>query len=122
ESAIAINPKAAGTFVLQGIYQYGAKQYPLAIKSLGYALELQPNSVNANYNLALTYLETKQFELANVHAQRAYALGATYPGLRNRLTQLGYWKPSEAGSTPPGDAKAAAPGTGAAPGTSSGGK
>ncbi len=35
--------------------------------------------MNAHYNLALTYLDTKQFELANQHAQRAYALGATRP-------------------------------------------
>ena len=89
ERAVAINPKAAGTYVVQGIYLNRTKQYETAIERFKTALELDPDNLNAHYNLALTYLDTKQYELANQHAQRAYALGATPPGLRHRLQKAG---------------------------------
>lgn len=108
DKAVAINPRASATFVLQGIYFHGAHQYPKAVESFKTALELDPNSMNAHYNLALTFLETQQFDLANVHAQRAYGLGATLPGLRNRLTKGGYWKPIEQGAVAPPATKPAA--------------
>jgi tetratricopeptide (TPR) repeat protein len=113
DSAIAINPKAAQTFVVQGIYRTRSKQYETAIQSFTYALQLQPNLMNAHYNLALTYLETKQFDLANEHAQKAYSLGATLPGLRERLMKAGYWKPLPQQSDP-ASPQANAPSTGAA--------
>ena len=101
ERAIAINPKMAGTFVTLGIYLYRAKNYKAAIESFKKALEINPDLTLANYNLGLTYLETKQYDLANQHAQRAYALGAQLPGLRNRLERAGQWKPTASGGTAP---------------------
>jgi tetratricopeptide (TPR) repeat protein len=98
ERAVAINPKAPGTFVVQGIYLNRTKQFAAAIQRFNLALELDPDNMNAHYNLALTYLDANQFELANVHAHRAYDLGATPPGLRNRLQQAGYWKPVDPAS------------------------
>jgi tetratricopeptide (TPR) repeat protein len=113
-NAIAINPKAAETFVVQGIYRTRTKQYDQAIQSFKYALELQPNMMNAHYNIALAYLEAQQFDLANQHAQKAYNLGATLPGLRERLTKAGYWKPlPQQGDPTPPQANAPAPGTAA---------
>jgi tetratricopeptide (TPR) repeat protein len=108
ESAIAINPRAAGTFIVQGIYQHRAVQYPKAIQSFTFALKLDPNSMNAHYNLGLTYLETRQFELANAHAQRAYALGASLPGLRDRLRAANHWDPSKVSSDASGTDRSAA--------------
>lgn len=105
ERAVSINPKAPGTFVVQGIHLYGTNQYAKAIQSFKYALDLDPDEMNAHYNMALTFLETKQFDLANAHAQRAYALGAALPGLRDRLTKAGYWKPTEQGAETPPQAK-----------------
>jgi len=93
ENAIAVNPDAAATYVLQGIYLYRAKRLPAAIASLEKAVQLDPDSLNAHYNLGLVYFETKQFELANAHAQRAYQLGASVPGLRDKLKRAGRWKP-----------------------------
>lgn len=116
--AVAINPRVAQTFVVQGIYRYQTKQYEPAIQSFTYALELQPNLMNAHYNLALTYLETKQFDLANEHAQKAYSLGATLPGLRDRLTKAGYWKPITQSTPAAPQATAPASGTEAPAATS----
>jgi len=121
DRAVAINPKAATTFVVQGIYRHQTKQYDQAIQSFTYALNLDPNLINAHYNIALTYLETKQFDLANQHAQKAYSLGATLPGLRERLMKAGYWKPIPADNQAPPQAKAPARGT-AAPAAATSGK
>lgn len=104
QNAVSINPQAADTFVIQGIYQHRTHQYGKAIQSYEYALQLDPNLMNAHYNLGLTYLETKQFDLANEHAQRAYDLGATLPGLRDLLTKAGHWnsaQPAAEATSPP---------------------
>jgi len=109
ESAIAVNPNAAGTFIVQGIYLYRVKQFPAAIASLEKALTMAPDSVNAHYNLGLAYFETKQYDLSNEHAQRAYQLGAPLPGLRDKLTKVGRWKAVDApksGEAPPNNSGA----------------
>lgn len=98
QRAVLINPRVAQTYVVRGIHYYRTHQYPKAIDDFKHALELEPNSTNAHYDLALTYLETKQFDLANVYAQKAYALGAPLPGLRERLIKAGQWRPTEQGS------------------------
>jgi tetratricopeptide (TPR) repeat protein len=109
EKAIAINPKAAGTYTTQGIYLHRSRRYTDAIASFTQALELDPSSVNAQYNIGLAYLETKQYELANQHAQRAYALGAPFPALRTKLQKAGYWKPIPAPEAPAAGSSPAQP-------------
>ena len=104
EKAIATNPNVAGTYVTQGVYLHRVKRYREAIASYQRALAIDPDSLNGHYNLGLAYLETKQYDLANQEAQRAYALGAPFPGLRDRLKKSGQWKP----------VAAAQPGSGAA--------
>lgn len=107
DNAISINPKVSGTYLTQGIYLHRARQYPKAIESFLQALKIEPNSVTAHYDLGLSYVETKQYELANQQAQLAYANGASLPGLRDRLQRAGHWNaleqkpPAEAGTTSP---------------------
>ena len=100
EKAVAINPNAATTYVLFGIYNHKNHRLDAAIKSYKRALELSPNSVNANYNLGLAYFEQKQYALANEVAQRAYAVGAALPGLRDKLKTVGAWHPLESSDSP----------------------
>jgi tetratricopeptide (TPR) repeat protein len=119
-NAIAINPKAPETYVIVGIHLHRVGQYSKAIENYQRALQLDPNLMNAHYNLALAYLKTKQFDLANDHAQRAYALGASLPGLRHMLEEAGHWDPSvqnnqaPAAGTATGAGAARAPSDGAA--------
>jgi tetratricopeptide (TPR) repeat protein len=114
QNAIAINPKVADTYVILGIHLHRVQQYSKAIASYQHALQLDPNLTNAHYNLALAYLKTKQFDLANAHAQRAYALGAPLPGLRNMLEEAGHWEPTAQNSNP-APAAAKPPGAAATP-------
>jgi tetratricopeptide (TPR) repeat protein len=93
EKAIAVNPNAPTTYVVLGNLHQSIGQFANAIESYKRALQLDADSVNAEYNLGLAYLETKQFDLANEHAQRAYELGAPLPGLRDKLMKAGKWKP-----------------------------
>ncbi|NDP41166.1 MAG: tetratricopeptide repeat protein [Aromatoleum sp.] len=95
EQAVAVNPKAAGTYVAKGIYLERAQRVDEAVASLEQAIVLDPDSMNAHYNLGLAYMDAKKYERANEHAQRAYALGAPVPGLRERLKKVGYWKPAD---------------------------
>lgn len=100
DNAIAINPRASTTFVVQGIYLFRAKKLPASIAAFEQALKLDPDSLNGHYNIGLAYLEAKQYDLANQHAQRAYQLGAPLPGLRDKLMRAGHWKPIDAAIAP----------------------
>jgi len=111
EKAIATNPKVAGTYVAEGIYLHGIKRYGEAIKAYQHAIALDASSMNAHYNLGLAYLDTKQYDLANLEAGHAYALGAQLPGLRDRLKRLGKWKPDGTAPTDPDATLPAAPGS-----------
>jgi tetratricopeptide (TPR) repeat protein len=93
--AVSVNPNAAGTYVVRGTFFHRERQYPKAVESYKRALEIDSASLNAHYNLGLTYLEMKDYARANEHAQQAYALGAPFPGLRKGLERVGGWKPLE---------------------------
>lgn len=93
QKALERNPDAAPTYVVYGIYLQRKKQLDEAVKAYQRAIELDPGSVNAHYNLALAYIDLKQYDLANQHAQKSYELGVSLPGLRSRLEKLGKWDP-----------------------------
>ena len=95
ERAISVRPNEPTVYIVHGIYLHRNKRYGEAVSNYEKALELDPDSLNGHYNLALTLLDTQQFERANRHAQRAYALGATLPGLRDRLKKAGRWNPDD---------------------------
>jgi tetratricopeptide (TPR) repeat protein len=107
QRALQINPDAADTYTIQGMYLQNTGRIDQAIDSYKMALERNPSSMNAHYNLGLAYANKKNFEEANKHAQEAYALGMTLPGLRNMLTKAGAWRPLPAQSAAPPAAGAA---------------
>ena len=94
-NAIDINPDAAQTYVVYGVHLQRLKRIPEAIEAYKKGIALDPAEGNAHYNLGLIYLEQKQFEPANRHAQLAYALGMPYPALRDKLMQAGQWRPMD---------------------------
>jgi tetratricopeptide (TPR) repeat protein len=92
DNAVDVNPRVAGTYVVRGLYYHRTGRLENAIASYNRALELDPNSLNANYNLGLAYFDQKQYSRANEAAQRAYLNGAPLPGLRNKLQSVGAWR------------------------------
>ena len=93
QMAIDRNPKAAQTYLVLGLHLHRLNRLPQAVEAYEKALSLDPSSANAHYNLALAYFDLKKFELSNRQAQLSYALGVRLPGLRDKLTKAGQWKP-----------------------------
>ncbi|HTF20851.1 MAG TPA: tetratricopeptide repeat protein [Chryseolinea sp.] len=94
QRAIERNPEASTSYVVHAMHLHRNKKLDDAVKSYKRAIELAPDSVNAHYNLGLAYADLKQYELANLHAQKSYSLGVTQPGLRARLEKAGKWNPN----------------------------
>jgi tetratricopeptide (TPR) repeat protein len=99
QNAIERYPARDETYVIYGVFLHKAGRLDAAIAQYQRALEIDPNSVYAHYNLGLAYVDRKDYSQANVHAQQAYQLGADFPGLRKRLEAAGAWRPSEGAST-----------------------
>jgi tetratricopeptide (TPR) repeat protein len=97
-------PDVASTEVVYGMYLHRLGKPKAAVEKYQRALELDPGSRNAHYNLGLSYLSLKEYDLASKHAQQAYALGHPSPGLRDGLKRVGKWNPPP---EPPAAPKAA---------------
>lgn len=95
EKGIRMSPENSGIHLTKGVYLQKSGKLNDAIESYKKALEFNPGSANAHYNLGLAYTTQKQYVLANEHAQQAYNLGIDLPGLRNKLVAAGAWKTIE---------------------------
>lgn len=93
DRALRLFPNTASNYAVYGIFLHKQGKLDLAIDQYKKAVELSPESASYNYNLGLAYFEKNQLPLSNESAQKAYALGYPLPGLRNKLTKAGAWKP-----------------------------
>ena len=78
-----------------------------AVEKFEHALDLNPDDINAHYNLGLAFFDLKEYDKANEQAQTSYALGAPLPGLRDKLMRAGAWKPVAASQSDAADTSAA---------------
>jgi tetratricopeptide (TPR) repeat protein len=106
QRAVDFDPSRPGTHLVVGLIKHKLGKQKEAIDSYSKAIALDPDQIDAHYNLGLAYVATKDYTRANEHAQRAYALGHPLPGLRDRLKQVGAWKalPQEEPEAPPATA------------------
>lgn len=109
DKALRRSPENAGIHLTKGIHLQKRGKLDEAIDSYKKSLEYNPGSANTHYNLGLAYVAKKEFTLANEHAQQAYSLGISLPGLRDKLVAANAWKPIEAKPSvepqPTGEAK-----------------
>lgn len=63
-----------------------------ALKQLNDAVSLNDSNTSLNYNIALVYLELKEYDQALAYAHKAYQAGFPLPGLRDRLKRAGKWR------------------------------
>ncbi|GEM_PF-1723813 len=91
EKALALFPGTASTHMICGMFYQRNGQPDKAAEQYIQALRLDNNYVEAQYNLALAYLDLNQPDKANWHAQKVYAMGSKLPGLRTRLEKSGKW-------------------------------
>ena len=78
--------------MIHGIYLSRAGLKAEALQRFEEAQQLAEDSPTLHYNIGLAYLDMKQYPEALDHAQKAYALGVTLPGLRNKLKASGQWR------------------------------
>jgi hypothetical protein len=90
--AVKMSPDNDGVYLAKGVYLQKRGRLKDAIESYKKSLELNASSANVHYNLGLAYVAAKQYELANEHAQKAYGMGMTFPGLQSKLVAVGAWK------------------------------
>lgn len=81
--------------MIYGIYLFQTNKKADALKMLESAEELGESSANFHYNMGLLYADFERYDDARRHAHRAYALGFSLPGLRNRLQRAGQWREPE---------------------------
>ena len=87
-------------WLLGGYYFWTKKKIPDAEAWYRRAVELNPDSADAHYNLGLLYVQKADYEQALEHAHAAYARGYPLPGLRTKLEKVGRWSEPSAVKTP----------------------
>lgn len=63
-----------------------------ALDQLNDAASLNDSNSSLDYNIALVYLELKEYDQALAYAHKAYQAGFPLPGLRDRLKRAGKWR------------------------------
>jgi tetratricopeptide (TPR) repeat protein len=96
--AIELYPHTTSTYILYAVFLQQNGKLDAAEANYKTALNAEPNSAAAHYNLGLLYCKKQQYAAANLHAQRAYALGYPLPGLRKKLMAVKAWNPAPAGA------------------------
>jgi len=98
EIAFSRFPQHDETYMVYGTFLYKTRRIEAAITEYKKALELNPNSAIAHYNLGLAFVATGNFQQANKHAQSAYQLGVDLPGLKRQLEAAKAWDPAPVNS------------------------
>lgn len=63
-----------------------------ALKQLNDAVSLSDSNTSLDYNIALVYLDLKEYDKSLTYAHKAYQAGFPLPGLRDRLKRAGKWR------------------------------
>ena len=100
DRAIRFKPADGVVRMVYSNYLLKINQSERAMEQLKIAVDLQPDHPNINYNLGLLYFQKKDYEQANLYAQKAYANGFPLPGLKNKLINLKKWDESKAPKAP----------------------
>lgn len=96
--ALRFRPEDPVLYMLYGNYLAKTDEPEKALQKYKEALALAPESAEANYNIALLYVDRKEYALAREHAKKAYEFGFPLPGLRAKLERAGQWEEPDAGA------------------------
>jgi Tfp pilus assembly protein PilF len=95
DRAIRFAPDDATVRTIFGVYLMHLGRTRDAVEQFELAARMGDDSANLHYNLGLAYFEVKDYDKSLTHAQRAYALGFSLPGLKQKLKQAGKWPSGE---------------------------
>ena len=89
--AITFKPEDPMRYYILGLYLHQNKDLDRALAAYDDALTLGAESAEIYYNMGLLFIDREEYEAARIHAEKAYAMGAPFPGLRNKLKRAGEW-------------------------------
>lgn len=86
----ALRMKADDDKVMQiyGIYLHKKGEYEKALEEYKNAERINPKSPELQYNMGLLYYDMKEYEKAQLYADKAYAGGYPLPGLKRLLKRV----------------------------------
>ena len=91
ERAVRFVPDDGRVRTIYGVYLLRLGKPAEAIEEFKTAVSLGEAGVNLHDNAGLAYFDTGDYAQSLDHAKKAYALGLTLPGLRNKLEKAGKW-------------------------------
>ena len=91
DRAVRFAPDDGKVRTILGVYLMRLNQTAQAMEQFKVAEQLGEDSGNLHYNLGLAYFDVSDFPNAVEQAKKAYALGFTLPGLKNKLVRAGKW-------------------------------
>ena len=89
--AVEFKPDDSIVRLIYGSFLHRKGQYELAKLQYNKALEIDPSSAEAHYNLGLYYHDRGNLSMAVQHGRKAYELGYPLQGLKNKLIKKGVW-------------------------------
>jgi len=92
DRAIRFAPDDGMVHMVYGMYLAKAGNNRQALEQMQLAEKLEQNNANLHYNLGLLYFDLKDYDNALMHAKKAYGLGFTLPGLRQKLQSVKRWE------------------------------
>jgi len=92
DRAIRFRPEDPNVRMIYGVYLSKNGKNREALEQLEVAAAYEKDNANLIYNIGLVYFDLKQYDQALAFAHRAYALGFSLPGLKNKLVQAGKWR------------------------------
>ena len=93
DRAIRLAPDDGRVRTTLGVYLMRLGKTEEAIDQFNNAASLGEDGVNLHYNAGLAYFDIGDYTNSLEHAKKAYALGFTLPGLKNKLEKIGKWTP-----------------------------
>lgn len=95
ERALRFRPEDSMARLIYANYLTKHGQKEDGVKQLEAARENAGDNANIQYNLGLAYFDLHDYDKSLAHAQRAYQLGFSLPGLRSKLQKAGKWRDPE---------------------------
>jgi tetratricopeptide (TPR) repeat protein len=93
DRALAYRPDDPQVRILWAQELIRSKQPTQALEQVQTAEMLAQGNPSIHYNVALLYFDLKQYDKSMANAKIAYEQGFNLPGLRDKLTKAGQWKP-----------------------------
>jgi tetratricopeptide (TPR) repeat protein len=89
--ALLFKPEDPTIYMLYGIYLHKAGKLHKSLEEYKNAEKYAPDLTELHYNMGLLYFDLKDYDMALIHAQKAYKQGYPLPGLRDKLIHIGKW-------------------------------